>query len=70
MNYSTGRRLYFPPTATELTSEQARNHLDKLSNCSDREVADFLQSIRQEQQKRSEKHAPNWDADEPWERSA
>jgi hypothetical protein len=70
MNFDSGRRPYFPPVATELTAEQAKVHLEEFSHGNDREAADFLRSTRQEQRKNTEKCAPNWDADESWERSA
>jgi hypothetical protein len=44
------KKSYSPPTVTKLTPEQARQFVKGRTNCSDQEAADFLESMRREQQ--------------------
>ena len=44
------KRLYSPPTLTDLTREQAITLVAKRKRCSDEEAAEFLKSLRKQQQ--------------------
>ncbi len=44
------KKPYSPPTITKMTPEQARQYVVDRTNCSEQEAADFLESLRREQQ--------------------
>lgn len=44
------KKLYSRPIATKLTPEEARQIVAERTNCSDQEAADFLESLRKQQQ--------------------
>jgi hypothetical protein len=44
------KKPYSPPTVTNQTPERAKQFVADRANCSDQEAADFLESLRREQQ--------------------
>jgi hypothetical protein len=46
------KRPYLPPAVTKLTPEQAKQFVAEHIHCSDQEAANFLDSLRQEQQRK------------------
>jgi hypothetical protein len=48
--FESQKKPYSPPTVKELTLEQARAFVTERANCSDQEAADWLKSLRQEQE--------------------
>ena len=48
------KKKYFPPKATKLTEDQAKQFVKKWMNQSDQEAEDLLNSLRQEQSDQTE----------------
>jgi len=44
------KKPYSPPAVTKLTPEQAKQLVADRKNCSEEEAAEFLQSLRKQQQ--------------------
>jgi len=53
------KKPYLSPTLTKLTPEQAKKLVADRTGRNDQEAAEFLQSFRQEQPQKEEKHTPN-----------
>jgi hypothetical protein len=48
------KKKYFPPKATKLTEDQAKQFVKEWMNQRDREAEDLLNSLRQEQSSQTE----------------
>ena len=53
------KKTYLSPTFTKLTPEQAEQFVAERTHRNDREAAEFLESLRQEQPQNEKKHRPN-----------
>jgi hypothetical protein len=49
------KKVYFPPAATKLTQEQARQFVAGRADCSDQEAEDLLESLLRERRRKEKK---------------
>ena len=66
------KKPYSPPTLRKLTPEQAKRPIADRKNCSEEEAAEFLKSLRRQQQNEEKRNEqiPNDAKNEKWKRSA
>jgi hypothetical protein len=64
------KKPYLSPTVTTLTPEQAKRLVAERTHRDDQQAAKFLESLRQRQPQKEEKHPPNDAAKEKRQRCA